>query len=115
MTSNCYRSRHCVEPQLNVSICNIWGPFCLLDVTDRDKPFEGNPNISICNSKTDIWVLDVTDRDNLGADAPGIQRKTPGRPRDGRPSACWAGFAKRWEGGEAVLPKPLLLTTFLVG
>lgn len=88
MTSNCYRSRHCVEPQLNVSICNIWGPFCLLDVTDRD---------------------------NLGADAPGIQRKTPGRPRDGRPGACWAGFAKRWEGGEAVLPKPLLLTTFLVG
>ena len=115
MTSNCYRSRHRNRPKTNVSICNIWGPFCLLDVTDRDKPFEGNPNISICNSKTDIWDLDVTGRDNLGADAPAIQRKTPGRPCGGRPGACQAGFVKRWEGGEAVLPKSLLLTTFLVG
>lgn len=38
--------------QSNVSICNIWGPFCLLDVTDRDRPSAVNSNISICN----IWT-----------------------------------------------------------
>ena len=61
MTSNCYRSRHRNRPKTNVSICNAWGSFCLLDVTDQDKLFEGNPNLSICNSKTDVWVLVVTD------------------------------------------------------
>lgn len=115
MTSNCYRSRHSKRPKTNVSICNNQTPFYRVFVTDQDKPFEGNPNVSTCNSKIDVWVLVVTDQDNLGADAPAIQRKTPGRPCGRRPGACQAGFAKRWEGGEAALPKSLLLTTFLVG
>ena len=75
-----------------------------------DRPNQSSQSVT----SGPVCLLDVTDQDNLGADAPGIQRKTPGGPRDGRPGACWAGFAKRWEGGEAVLPKSLLLTTLLV-
>lgn len=50
---------------LFVSVCNVWGPFGPVVVTDRDEQVQTRLNVSICNNKGPFGHLPVTDRDVL--------------------------------------------------